>query len=102
MDISEVTGCHLLRQIFLERESFLESNSPDTVALCETSLDDLFGSDNVSVMADMHGLAVYVKTMRILIYVFDRICFIQCLTFFFCIDHLFCLYVWFLMVFHIT
>ena len=82
MDISEVTGCHLLRQIFLERESFLESNSPDTVAFSETSLDDLFGSDNVSVMADMHGLAVYVKTMRILIYVFDRICFIQCLTFF--------------------
>ena len=53
-------------------KSFLESNSPDILALCETNLDDSINSGNFSVRGylplirkdsstHMHGLAVYVK-----------------------------------------
>ena len=58
---SNFTGC----------ESFLESNSPDILALQETNLDDSIDSGNFSVrgyltliwkiVTHMHGLAVYVK-----------------------------------------
>ena len=34
---------------FVESESFLESNSPDILALCETNLDDSIDSGNFSV-----------------------------------------------------
>ena len=57
---------------FIDCESFLESNSPDTLALYETNLDDSIDSGNFSVRGSlpliwkdssthMHGLAVYVK-----------------------------------------
>ena len=57
---------------FVDCESFLESNSPDILALCETNLDDSVDSGNFSVRSylplirkdsstHMHGLAVYVK-----------------------------------------
>ena len=57
---------------FVDCESFLESNSPDILALCETNLDDSVDSGNFSVRGylplirkdsstHMHGLAVYVK-----------------------------------------
>ena len=57
---------------FVDYESFLESNSPDIVALCETNLDDLIDSGNFSVRgylpliqndssSHMHGLTLYVK-----------------------------------------
>ena len=57
---------------FVECESFYESNSPDILDLCETSLDDSIDSGNFSVrgylplirkdsITHMHGLAVYVK-----------------------------------------
>ena len=58
---------------FVDCESFLESNSPDILALCETNLNDSIGnSGNFSVRGylpliwkdsgtHMHGLAVYVK-----------------------------------------
>ena len=57
---------------FVDCESFLESNSPDILALCETNLDDSIDSGNFSVTGylplirkdsstHMHGLAVYVK-----------------------------------------
>ena len=57
---------------FVECESFLESNCPDILALCETNLDDSTDSGNFSVRgylplirkdssSHMHGLAVYVK-----------------------------------------
>ena len=57
---------------FVKCESFLESNSPDILALCETNLDDSIGSGNFSVkgyltliqkgsITPIHGLAVYVK-----------------------------------------
>ena len=61
-----------LRSNFVDCESFLESNSPDIFALCETNLDDSIYSGNFSVRgylpliqkdssSHMHGLAVYVK-----------------------------------------
>ena len=56
----------------MECESFLESNSPDILALCKTNLDDPIDAGNFSVMVylpliqkdsvtHMHGPAVYVK-----------------------------------------
>ena len=61
-----------LRSNFVDCESFLESNSPDILALCETNLDNSIDSGNFSVRGylslirrdsstHMHGLAVYVK-----------------------------------------
>ena len=61
-----------LRSNFVECESFLESNSPNILALCETNLDDSIDSGNFSVRGylplirkdsttPMDGLAVYVK-----------------------------------------
>ena len=61
-----------LRLNFVDRESFLESNFPDILALCETNLDDSMDSGNFSVRGylplirkdsgtHMHGLAVYLK-----------------------------------------
>ena len=61
-----------LRSNFVDCESFLESNSPDILALCETNLDDSTDSGNFSVRGylplirkdsstHMHGLTVYVK-----------------------------------------
>ena len=61
---------------FVECESFLESNSPDILALCETNLDDSIDSGNFSVRGylpliwkdsstHIHGLAVYVKGLPI-------------------------------------
>ena len=57
---------------FADCKSFLESNSPDILALCETNLDDSIDSGNFSVRGylplirkgsgtHMHGVAVYVK-----------------------------------------
>ena len=57
---------------FVDCESFLESNSPDILALCETNLDGSIDSGNFSVRGylpfirkdsstHMHGLAAYVK-----------------------------------------
>ena len=57
---------------FVDCESFLESNSPDILALCETNLDDSIDSGNSSVTVylrlirkdsgtHLHGLAIYVK-----------------------------------------
>ena len=61
-----------LRSNFVECESFLESNSPDTLPVCETNLDDSIDSGNFSVggylslvrkdsVTHIHGLAVYMK-----------------------------------------
>ena len=66
------TNIRGLRLNFVDCESFLESNSPDILALCETNLDDSIDSGNFSVRGylplirkdsstHMHGLAVYVK-----------------------------------------
>ena len=61
-----------LRLNFVDCESFLESNSPDILAVCETNMDGLIESGNSSVRGylpliqkdfstHMHGLTVYVK-----------------------------------------
>ena len=66
------TNIRGLRSNFVECESFLESNSPNILALCETNLDDSIDSGNFSVrsylpliwknyITHMHGLAVHVK-----------------------------------------
>ena len=66
------TNIRGLRSNFVDCDSFLESNSPDIHALCETNLDDSIDSGNFSVRGylpliqkdsstHMHGLAVYVK-----------------------------------------
>ena len=88
---------------FDECKSFLESNSPDILALCETNMDESIDSGSFSVIdylllirkdsvTFMHGLPIYLKeglllhetylwkTYRVLIYIFDRFYFIQSLT----------------------
>ena len=66
------TNIQVLRSNFVDCESFLESNSPDILALCETNLDDSIDSGNFSLRGyppltrkdystHMHGLAVYMK-----------------------------------------
>ena len=66
------TNIRGLRSNFVDWESFLESNSPGILALCETNLDDSIDSSNFSVggylplirkdsSTHMHGLPVYVK-----------------------------------------
>ena len=66
------TNIRRLRTNFVECESFLESNSPDILAVCETKLDDSIDSGNFSArgylplirkdsFTHMHGLPVYVK-----------------------------------------
>ena len=57
------TNIRGLRLNFIECESFLESNSPDILALCETNFSlrgylSLIRKDSIT---HMHGLAVYVK-----------------------------------------
>ena len=67
------TNIRGIRLNFVDCESFLESNSLDILALCETSLDGSVDSGNFSVRGylirkdsstHMHGLAVYVKEAR--------------------------------------
>ena len=99
-----------LHSIFFDSESFLESNSPDILVLCETNLDRLIDSGNFSVRGylpliqkdsstHMHGLTVYVKeglpfardlSLEISAdsYVFDWLYVTQCLTSFSSINHL--------------
>ena len=66
------TNIRGLRSNFVDCKSFLESNSPDVLALCETNLDNSIDSCNFSVRSylpvirkysstHMHGLTVYVK-----------------------------------------
>ena len=66
------TNIRALHSNFVDCESFLGSNSPDIIALCETNLNDSTDSGNFSVRgylplirkdsgSHMHHLAVYVK-----------------------------------------
>ena len=66
------TNIQSLRSNFVECKSFLESNSPDILAPCETNLHDSIGSGKFSVrgylplirkgfITHMHGLGVYAK-----------------------------------------
>ena len=69
LTFTNILGLH---SNFVDCESFLESNSPDILALCDTNLDDSTDSGNFSVRGYltlirkdsstlMHGLVVYVK-----------------------------------------
>ena len=69
LSFMNIRGLHLN---FVDCKSFLESNSPDILALCETNLDDSIDSGNFSVrsylplirkdsITHMHDLALYVK-----------------------------------------
>ena len=66
------TNIRGLRSNFVDCESFLESNSPDILALCETNLNDSIDSGSFSLsgylilirkdsVTHMHGRAVYMK-----------------------------------------
>ena len=66
------TNIRGLRSNFVDCEYFLESYSPDILALCKINLEDSTGSGNFSVRSylpliqedsstHMHGLAVYLK-----------------------------------------
>ena len=66
------TNIRGLRSNFVDCESFLELNSPDILALCETNLDNSIDSGNFSVRVYlslvqkdsstyMHGFTVYLK-----------------------------------------
>ena len=46
LSFANIRGLH---SGFVDCESFLESNSPDILALCETNLDDSIDSGNFSV-----------------------------------------------------
>ena len=87
-------------------ESFIESNYPGILVLCQTNLEDSTDYSNLPVRSylpitqkdsatDMHGLAVYLKEKLPLAWdlslensedshVFDWLYFIWCLTFFIC------------------
>ena len=93
-----------LHSNFSDCKSFLELNSPDILALCETNLDVSIDSDNFFVRCylplirkdsstHMHGLPVYVKeglpfaqdlslknSVDSVTYVFHQLYFPQCLT----------------------
>ena len=69
LSFTNIRGLH---SNFVDCESFLESNSPDILALCETNLDDSIDSGSFSVRGylplirkdsstHMQCLAVYVK-----------------------------------------
>ena len=72
-----------LHSNFVECESFLESNSPDILVLCERNLDDTIDSGNFSVMGYlpliqkdsityMHALAGYVIYLFIYLFIVDK------------------------------
>ena len=46
LSFMNISGLH---SNFVDCESFLESNSPDILAICETNLDDSIDSGNFSV-----------------------------------------------------
>ena len=71
LKLSFMTNCVFCSN-FVECEAFVESNSPDILALCETNLDESTDFGNFSVVGyvpliwkdsitHMHGFAVYVK-----------------------------------------
>ena len=93
------TNIQGLRLNFVDCESFLKSNSPDILALCETNLGKSIDSGNSSVRdylpliqkdcsTPVHVLAVYVKegllfardlSLKIVTYIYDWLYFALCL-----------------------
>ena len=110
---------------FVEFESFLESNSPDILALYETNLDDSIDSGNFPVrgylpliqkdsITHIHCLAVYVKEGLPFAwdlslensagpYMFSTsFASLNVLLFFSSVDDILCNYAQFLILFHLT
>ena len=118
------TNIRGLRSNFVDCESFLESNSPDILALCETNVDDSIDSGNFSVRGylpiirkdsstHMHVLAVYVREGlpfawdlsledSIDSYLWFQLALFYSVSFFSSINHLLYLCIWFLILFHLT
>ena len=118
------TNIRVLCSNFVKCESFLESNSPDMLALRETNLDDSIDSGNFSVrgylpviwkdcITHMHGLAVYVKEgfpfardLPLGNFADSYLCFwltlLHCLTSFSSIDLFLRRYAWFFILFRLT
>ena len=122
LSFTNIQGLHLN---FVVCESFLESNSPDILALCETNVDDSTDSGNFSVRGyfplirkdsstHMHGLAVYGKEglpfahdLSLENSADSYLCFRLALLhsvsyYFFLFDHLLCLCARFFILFHLT
>ena len=104
---------------FVDCESFLESNFPDILTLCETNLYDSIGSSNFSVRSylsliqkdsakfmwrkDFPLHVTYLqKMLQILTYILNWLYFTQYVTSFSSIDDFLCLYAQFLILFHLT
>ena len=119
------TNTRGLHSNFVDCESFLESNCPDILALCETNLDESIDSGNFSVRGylplirkdsstHMHGLAVYVKeglpfALDLFLensaysYLCFRLALLHSVSYSFSsINHLLCLCAQFLIPFHLT
>ena len=109
---------------FVDCKSFIESNSPDILALCETNLHDSIDSGNFSArcyllliqkdsITHTHGLAVHVKEglpfARVLSlenyadsYIYFQLALLHSVSSFSSIYHLLCCYAWFFILFHLT
>ena len=109
---------------FVDCESFLESNCPDILALCETNLDDSVDCGNLSVWGYLplirKDFATHVwfrslcegrtsfytglisRKLQIFTCVFDWIYFTQCLASLSSMDHLLHLCARFLILLHLT
>ena len=118
------TNIRGLRSNFVDCESFLESYSPDSLALCETNLNDSNDCDLFSVRGylplirkdfstHMHGLAVYVKEGLPFAwdlslensadsYLCFRLALLHSVSYFFFQYHLLPRYARFLILFHLT
>ena len=83
------TSIRGLRSIFVGCESFQESNLSDILSLYETNLEDSIDSSNFFMWTrDFHLYETYPsKTLRILIFAFDWLYFVQCLISFSSISH---------------
>ena len=103
------TNIRGLRSNFVDCESFLESNSPDILALCETNLDGSIDSGNLPVrdyfplirrdsITLVHGLPF---AQDLLHQVFSWLYFTQHLISFSSIDHLLHLCAWLLILFRL-
>ena len=110
--------------IFLDCESFLESNSPDILAQYETNLDGSINSGNFTVRGYLpltqknstthrHGLTIYMKERLLFardlppenasdFYLCFQLALLYSVSYFFpSINHFLHLYAWFLILFHL-
>ena len=99
--LKTLTNLRGLPSHFVECESFLEWNSPDIFALCDTNLDDLIDSGNFSVR-DYLPLTQKDHGRQQGFGHHHWLSFTQCLISFSSTNHLLHLYAQFLMLFNLT